>query len=119
MTHEESNIQRWCVFWFRRQYAHLARLLFAVPNGGRRDAVTGKILKAEGVIPGVSDLILLVPAGGYHGLCIEMKTAKGRQQPSQKEWQTDVERNGYKYIVCRSVEQFIAEVRSYLAERAG
>lgn len=114
MNHAESNIQRWCVFWFRRQYAHLARLLFAVPNGGRRDAVTGKILKAEGVVPGVSDLILLVPAGGYHGLCIEMKTAKGRQQPTQKEWQQEVEAQGYRYEVCRSVEQFMDVVRDYL-----
>lgn len=114
MTHEESRIQTWCVYWFRHQYAHLARLLFAVPNGGRRDAVTGKILKAEGVVPGVSDLLLLIPAGGYHGLCIEMKTAKGRQQPTQKEWQQEVEAQGYRYEVCRSVEQFIAIVRDYL-----
>lgn len=119
MTHEESNIQRWCVYWFRSQYPHLARMLFAVPNGGARSRVTASILKGEGVVAGVADLILLVPAGGYHALCIEMKTPKGRQQPTQKEWQTDVERHGYKYIVCRSVDQFIAEVRGYLAERAG
>lgn len=115
MTHEESNIQRWCVYWFRRQYPRLARLLFAVPNGGARNRVTASILKGEGVVAGVSDLILMVPAGGYHALCIEMKTAKGRQQPSQKEWQTEVEAQGYRYAVCRSVEDFIALVREYLA----
>lgn len=114
MTHEESRIQGWCVYWFRHQYAHLARLLFAVPNGGARDRVTGAILKKEGVVAGVSDLLLLVPAGQYHGLCIEMKTPKGRQQPTQKEWQEEVEAQGYRYIVCHSVEEFMAEVRAYL-----
>ncbi len=33
------------------------RALFAVPNGGRRDGVTRCEVKAEGVIPGVADLI--------------------------------------------------------------
>jgi hypothetical protein len=65
-------------------------------------------------VAGVSDLLLLVPAGGYHGLCIEMKTAKGRQQPTQKEWQQEVEAQGYRYEVCRSVEQFMDIVRDYL-----
>ena len=35
-------------------------LLFAVPNGGRRDAVTGARLKAEGVKAGVPDVWLPV-----------------------------------------------------------
>lgn len=114
MTHEESNIQRWCVFWFRRQYPRLARVLFAVPNGGARSRVTAAILKAEGVVAGVADLLLLVPSGQYHGLCIEMKTRRGRQQPTQKEWQREVESQGYKYTVCRSVDEFRETVSAYL-----
>lgn len=114
MRHDESRIQQSCVWWFRHQYAPLSRLLFAVPNGGRRDAVTGAILKAEGVVAGVADLILLFPSSGYHGLCIEMKTRRGQQRDTQKEWQAAVEKAGYKYIVCRSLEQFMGEVRSYL-----
>ena len=41
-------------------------------NISRTCAVTGARLKAEGVVAGVSDLLLLVPRGKYHGLCIEM-----------------------------------------------
>lgn len=114
MTHEESRIQQGCVRWFRYQFPNLARLLFAVPNGGRRDAVTGKILKGEGVVAGVSDLILMVPAGAFHGLCIEMKTRTGSQSTSQKEWQADVEAQGYRYVVCRSLDDFIDAVYDYL-----
>lgn len=112
MKNEESRIQQACVRWFRFQYPKL--LLFAVPNGGNRNAITGAILKAEGVLAGVSDLILMHPAGGYHGLCIEMKTPKGRQQESQKEFQQLVEGAGYKYIICRSLDSFVTEIREYL-----
>ena len=44
---EEHRIQCSCVRWFRLEYPELRRMLFAVPNGGRRDAVTGQKLKDE------------------------------------------------------------------------
>lgn len=111
----EHDLQAACVRWFRLAHPALARCLIAVPNGGRRDAVTGARLKAEGVVAGVADLLLLVPRGNYHGLCIEMKTAAGRQSEAQRRWQREVERQGYRYAIVRSAHEFIAEVGSYLA----
>lgn len=112
---EEHRIQTACVRWFRMKYPHLSPRLFAVPNGGRRDGVTGARLKAEGVLAGVADLILLVPNAGYHALLIEMKTPKGRQSESQKAWQQELCAEGeYKYVVCRSLDDFIREVDVYL-----
>lgn len=111
---EEHRIQCACVAWFRLQYPKFASLLYAVPNGGRRDAITGKRLKDEGVIRGVSDLILDVPNAKYHGLRIEMKTKDGSQSKEQKEYQKMVESMGYKYILCRSLESFIKEITVYL-----
>lgn len=99
---------------FRLKYPSLSKVLFAVPNGGNRYRVTGAILKAEGVVAGVSDLLLLHPSGKYHGLCIEMKTPKGRQQPSQVEWQQEVERQGFKYVVCHSVDEFMEDVDIFM-----
>ena len=116
MRHEESRTQRHCVRWFRYQYPSLSHVLFAIPNGGARDAVTGAILKGEGVVAGVSDLLLLRPSKGYHGLCIEMKTPKGRQSPEQMAWEDAVKAQGYKYIVCRSFEQFMADIQEYLSD---
>lgn len=114
MRHIESNIQRNCVRWFRLQYRDLEKLLFAVPNGGGRSKIEAGILKAEGVTPGVADLILFVPNKAFHGLCIEMKASDGRQSASQKEWQQAAEEQGYKYVICRSVEDFICEIKNYL-----
>lgn len=94
------------------------------PHGGARSKATAGKLKAEGVVPGVADLILLVPQWFttwrgqqgclFAGLCIEMKTAKGRQSPEQKAWQAIVEAKGYQYAVCRSFDDFTRTVNEYL-----
>lgn len=116
MRHDESNLQIACVRWFRLQFPSIAPLLFSVPNGGRRDAVTGAILKAEGAVAGVADLLLLLPSGDHHGLCIEMKTEKGKQSDAQKEWQKAVEAAGYKYAVVRTFEQFADLIDDYIID---
>lgn len=137
MREEEHNIQAACVRWFNLQWPEYRGLLFAVPNGGARSKATAGKLKAEGVVAGVSDLILLVPRFGpirivegnadgmvtyigtdnlFCGLCIEMKTAKGRQSPEQKEWQSKVESHCYKYAVCRSLDEFMNTINNYLQQ---
>lgn len=114
---EEHRIQVACVRWFHAQYPELSRRLFAVPNGGRRDSVTGAKLKAEGVLAGVADLILLKSNSMYGALLIEMKTKQGRQSTTQKTWEEDLTREDeYKYVVCRSLTEFAQEVRDYLDE---
>lgn len=114
MRHEESSIQQACVRYFRYQYAQYARLLIAIPNGGARTAATGRVLKAEGVMAGAPDLFLFAPSRGYHGLAVEMKTAKGRQRDTQREWQLAAEAQGYKYEICRSIDEFISIIQIYL-----
>lgn len=112
MRHEESTLQIGCVRWFRYQYPRLT--LFAIPNGGNRNLITAMTMKREGVLAGVADLFLAFPSQGFHGLWIEMKTSKGRQSPEQKQFQTDMEKQGYKYVVCRSFEEFKNEIEKYI-----
>lgn len=116
-SEEEHRIQCSCVKWFRLAYAEHRHNLFAVPNGGRRDKTTAAKLKAEGVLAGVADLILLIPNGQFHALLIEMKTRTGTQQATQKEWQRCIETYGYKYVVCRSLEDFQNEINNYLCRQ--
>ena len=113
-TDDEHKIQCACVRWFRLKFPKLRNILFAIPNGGRRDAVTGAKLKEEGATSGVSDLILLKSNRFYGGLCIEMKKPGGYQSPAQKQWQKDVEANGAKYVVCKSLDDFMKVVTDYL-----
>lgn len=112
---EEHRLQKSCVEWFNAAYPKYAKGLFAVPNGGRRDVVTAKRLKDEGVLAGVADLILSISRGGFNMLCIEMKTPKGRQSENQKKWQSFIEKHGpAKYVIVRSLEQFINEINDYI-----
>lgn len=123
----EHALQCACVHWFRMQYPQYATLLFAVPNGGARNAITGARLKDEGVTAGVADLILLVPRmiknevngdlcwyNTIHGLAIEMKTPTGRQSPEQRAWQAAIEAQGYKYAIVRDVLGFVKIIQEYL-----
>ena len=116
--HLESCLQRQCVTTFRFYYPQYRLLLFAVPNGGHRSAIEASIMQAEGVTPGVADLLLLVARGQHHGLCIEMKTdsKKSGQSDKQREWQAAVEAAGYKYVVVRSLPEFERLVQDYLDE---
>lgn len=115
MRHTESHIQQVCVQGFRLRHPDL--LLFSIPNGGRRDAITGALLKKEGAVAGVADLMLLKANATYHGLFIEMKTNEGYQSREQKEFQRIAEEARYCYIVCRSWDDFNAKVEAYLADR--
>lgn len=115
MRHGESRLQATCVKWFRLQYPKLDRLLFAVPNGGYRSRFEAAILNGEGVVSGVSDLILLIPSNRYASLCIEMKSGRNRQTDNQKAFQAAVEATGNKYVVCRTFDEFVKIIKDYLS----
>ena len=79
--------------WFRAKYPGI--LIFAIPNGGKRDIVTAKKLQMEGVVPGVPDLF--VPAWS---LWIEMKKPGGRLSEAQKDMIEYLEGIGHTVIVA-------------------
>lgn len=110
--HIESGIQQACVDWFRWMFPHF--LIFSVPNGGSRNALEAANLKKEGVMPGVSDLIVVA---NEKVLFVEMKAGKNRQQQTQKDFQKKVEALGFKYVVCRSLDEFIAAIEEWLGGR--
>ena len=112
----EHKIQCQMVKWFRLQYPEMKHNLFSVPNGGLRDEVTAAKMKAEGQLAGVSDLILL-KSNRFHGaLLVETKTKEGRQSDNQKDWQQKITNDGYKYVIVRSLDDFIREVKLYLSQ---
>lgn len=114
MNHYESKLQQSCVRYFRMAYPEYSYMLFAVPNGGARNAVEAKIMKSEGVVSGVADLILLMPRGSYGALCIEMKVGKNTQTANQKQWQHEAEKAGNKYVVVRKFDEFRQVIEEYL-----
>ena len=113
---EEAVLQAKCFQWCWNEFPETRRLLFHVENE-RSDGnkLEGARRVAMGLVAGVSDLILLMPRGRWHGLCIEMKTPKGDQREKQQTWQALVEKQGYRYEIIRTEEDFRALLVEYLA----
>lgn len=94
-SHQVSFFQ-----WLKFQHPAVDCVTFAVPNGGQRNIVVAKKLKAEGVKAGIPDICCALPVGGYHALFIEMKAEGGRVSKEQAERITELKKNGYAVCVC-------------------
>ena len=112
----EEDIQKSCINWFDLVHGSLSQLMFHVANEDRQSARKGHRYRLLGVRSGVSDLIMTSDNGHYNGLCIEMKTLTGTQRKTQKEFQKKVEKQDYKYMICRSLDDFMREIDEYLKE---
>lgn len=71
-------------------------------------------IQALGYKKGVPDILVFVPRGRYHGLCIEVKSAKGRITREQNRWHDNLERNGYFVMIPRSIEQAKELIEQYM-----
>ena len=111
---EQATVIEWALY-NQNRYPEL-KLLHHIPNGGRRDARTGAMMKRQGVKAGVPDLHLPVSRGKYHSLYIEMKTDKGRPTETQKEWLDALNAEGNMAVICHSAEEAIAVIKLYLKE---
>ena len=111
----EHGLQSRCVKWFRWQYPTMVHNLFAVPNGGYRTKTTAALMKEEGQLAGVADLILLKRKGACGALLLEAKVKGNYQSETQREWQRRIEADGYVYKIFHSLEEFQTIVNDYLA----
>lgn len=114
LTLTESAIQQQCIRWFRITHGKLSGMLFSIPNEGKRARANASRMKAQGIVSGVADLMLMVARGGFHGLFIEMKSEVGRQNANQKRFQADAESQGYRYVICRDLTEFSDVIEKYL-----
>ena len=113
---DEHKIQSAAFKWYRLQYPKMVHNLFAIPNAAKRTSRVGAYMKEEGLLPGVADVVLM-KSNRFYGACFfEFKTPKGRQSDLQKDWQQKITNDGYKYVVVRSLDDFMREVKQYLAD---
>lgn len=92
------------------------RLLYHIPNEGKRTAYTGARLRSEGLRQGVPDICLPVSRGGYSSLYIELKRSRNsKTSDAQREWLEDLKAAGNCAVLCRGAEEAIAALKRYLA----
>jgi len=110
---QSAVVAWWAIACKRYSLPHFA--LFAIPNGGARDAITGSRLKAEGVRAGILDLMLAVKRGLQGGLFIEMKKRGNYASAEQKEVMHYLSIAGYSSIICHSADEAISAIEAYLS----
>lgn len=94
------------------------RLMFHVPNEGKRSMVQAAIMRRMGLKAGVPDICLPVPRGHYHGMFIEMKRQKGGNLgDNQKAWLDALTGQGYYCVICKGWEIAVKEIKAYLSEQ--
>lgn len=102
MRHLESSEQINLFAWAKlsqSKYPELS-LLHAIPNAGKRNVIQGARMKKEGMLAGVSDIMLPVSRNGWHGLYVELKVKGGTTSASQKWWIEQTTKQGYLSVVC-------------------
>ena len=95
--------------------------IFAIPNAQKlsfldrkKASIVMNKLKKTGLKNGIPDLFVPMPNNNYHGLFIELKSASGKLSDNQKIWIDKLNINGYKAVVCYSLDDAIEKIKLYL-----
>jgi hypothetical protein len=96
---------------------HIAKHLFAIPNGSHKSPAMAAKFKREGLRSGVPDLFLPVPSKGHHGLFIEMKRIKGSvTSEAQWAWSAYLMKNDYSWYCAKGADDAIKRITDYLGD---
>jgi hypothetical protein len=117
----ESDHQVAIIQWFRSAYPEWSGLLYSCPSGfvsgGRNKFALIAKLKREGWRIGVSDLILDLPRGHFHGLRLELKD-QGKTRCSVKDEQhayiDDMLTQGYMACWAPGSDFAIKVIKAYI-----
>lgn len=102
---EQKALARWLTF---------RKLLWChVPNGGPRHIFAARNLQAQGVMPGVPDILIFSPppaSPSLRGVAIELKREGkiGVVSPAQKRWLAALTDAGWATRVARGAAEAIA-----------
>lgn len=107
MRHLESSLQRQIV-----EYCELMGIYcFHVKNEGHKRIQTALRDKAEGVKPGVTDLIF--PCKDGITRYMEIKSAKGTLSDKQKDFRDMCKLSAIPWAMCRSLDEAIVIFRQW------
>lgn len=105
------------LFQWASYYPFVLEYLFAIPNGGFRNKLEAKRLKAAGVKKGVSDIFFALPVMQASGLWIELKAPKPHDTkvtPEQSAWIERMVRAGYMAGIAYGWVQASQYIENYL-----
>ena len=102
MYDTEDEFHTDCYLWFHNEFPGLRGLLCYNLNNSK-NKIAGTRNRSKGLQAGRSDLVFY-----YHGraLHIELKLPGRRQSPDQRKWQRIIEAQGFRYVICRTMQEF-------------
>ena len=112
-----ESVEQQCLFRWARfsEGAHPElKMLFHIPNEGKRTQQNGARLKREGLKAGVPDLCLPVARGNYHGLYIELKRIGEKANENQEQWIRALRAQRYAAYVCQGWDSARRIIEEYL-----
>jgi hypothetical protein len=124
-----------CYKWFCGEYPQYDKLLFHPHNeigytvnntvaDRRRTAMKINKAKASGMVPGVADLMLLVPNNEFPFMAIELKIAPNKPSKEQEKFRVAVQKVGGKhvYIIADNAihmkQCFVKIIRKYMPTKS-
>lgn len=108
----EAQIQQSIFKWYHNNFClshhNPQNIIFSVANESS-NVKEQMYKKSLGLIAGVSDLVIVTQ---NEVIFVEVKTPIGKQSEKQKNFQSKIERLGYRYLLVRSLEQFKEEIKN-------
>jgi hypothetical protein len=113
LLQSEGKIQQEAIMEIWNKMPETRLCLFHIPNGMFSNAREGAKFKAQGVISGVPDLVFVWAGKTRY---IEVKTESGRLSTEQVKLHQKWNEQGVEVKVCRSSQEIIDMVRSWVEE---
>lgn len=112
----EHKFQLEAAKWTKRELYKrgLPQVFYHVPNERKASKRELSQLKLQGVLSGVSDVVIPLKAGEYSGLYCELKKAGGSASPEQKVFLEAVALEGFLAVVINDLQTYIETVTAYL-----
>lgn len=108
----EHQIQVALFDWLK--LVHPGVFAFAVPNAAKRSVRLAAYLKAEGLRPGVPDVVIAQPVGRWPGMYLELKSENGVLSVDQEKSLQHLMRAGYACAVAYSIDEARDLIEIYL-----
>lgn len=119
-SRREAELQEAIIQWLMLKRTD-GVLYFAVPNGLVSDPISVAQMKAQGLLPGVADLILFIPQpdGKAHPFCLELKSETGRQASEQRAFEQSCVEIGVPYALADNIDEALAILLAWGALQPG
>lgn len=111
---EEDCIQKAIIEWLSYKHPKAREVVIHIANQRATSPQQGYKLKQMGVRKGVSDLLIPIATGGYHGMFLEVKTIEGTLTKEQKAFIKRMDEEGYFAIAAYGLEHCMREIDAYL-----